>query len=103
MRGMFGSTRARLLGAAGISALAALFLLLVNPFPSEVLGQTGGGGAVAPGGQIVVNGVTVVNTGTQPANVQASGNTITIAVPEGFTIDVQGASCTPVGGATNVV
>jgi hypothetical protein len=103
MRGRFGSVRARLLMVASLSALGAVFLLLADPFASDVLGQTGAPGAVPPSGQVVVNGVTVINTGDQPANIQASGNEITIAVPAGFTIDVQGASCASVGGATNVV
>jgi hypothetical protein len=103
MRGLLGSTRARLLSAAAASALGALFLLLVNPFPTDVLGQTGGGGAVTQGDQVVVNGVTVVNGSDQPANVQPDGNAFVIAVPEGFTVMVQGATCTPVGGSTNVV
>ena len=179
MRTLLGSTWARLATAAVGSAALALFMLVVNPFPSDVLGQTppvpgppvtttpapatrtpapaaptpapaaptpaapaptlvtpvpmvpGAPGiqgptptpappapappapapppevaqevSVPPGGTATIGGVTVVNQGAQPANVRVVGNTLTIAAPAGFTVQVQGATCTPVPNQPNVV
>ncbi len=108
MRHLLGTLRGRLVTAAVAGALAALALAVVNPFPSTVLGQTapqapGESGQAAPGGSATVGGVTVQNQGGQPCNVQSNGQTLTIACPAGFTVNVQGASCSPVGGQTNVV
>jgi hypothetical protein len=110
MRARLRSTRARLLMAAFGSAILALTLLTVNPFPSDVLGQATAPvpsapatASVAPGATVTVGGVTVVNQSSQPANVQLQGNMLTIAAPAGFTVVVEGASCAPVDGQTNVV
>lgn len=108
MRQMLGTMRGRLVAAVMVGALAALMMVVANPFPSTVLGQTaptapGDSGQAPPGGSATVGGVTVQNQGGQPCNVQSNGVSLTIACPAGFTVNVQGASCSPVGGQTNVV
>lgn len=109
MKSRLGSPRTRLWMAAAVSALAALFVLVVNPFPSDVLGQTTqpsntpATGSAAPGATTNVGGITVNNTSDQPVNIQVTGNTAIVAGPAGTVVSVAGATCTSVNGQSNVV
>ncbi len=99
------STRGRLVAGAVISALAALFMLVVNPFPADVLGQTTPTQEtcpVAPGATVPCGGITVTSGSDQPCTATVAGTQATIACPAGFTVTVQGTQCTAVGGQTNV-
>lgn len=88
----------RLLTAALGSAAMALFLLLVSPFPSDVLGQTAPTPSAAqeatvnPGGTTTLTSgattVTLTNAGPQPVIATLQGTSLTLAAPAGYIVVV---------------
>ena len=99
MRSLLKSARARMVAGTAAGAVAASALFAAGPFTGSAQAQTAPLGAVAPGSTQNVGGVQVTNQSNQPANVQLTGNSLTIAGPAGFAVSVQGAQCNPVSGA----
>jgi hypothetical protein len=92
MRNVFRSTSARLLGAAAGSALVAAVLIVANPFPGSVHGQTVPGGTVsnttttAPGTAVspsvgAAGSAAAPSTGTAPVVTSQAGAAVVTQQP----------------------
>lgn len=89
MRKLFRSTSARLLGAAAGSALVAAVLIVANPFPGSVYGQTVPGSTVpddaesAPGVAVSPVSATVNVPGIAVSPSTAAAPVVTSQAPAG--------------------